>query len=218
MIMNSKRSESNEKNNSLITFSTNFRGVVFLRQYPDDLFYIMSSIDASFSQHRIQFSSVMNNLDKMNKHMSELEAKIPQLKESHNKMRFFLADFSSHFDANERLTNFILNTSTLELIATISQNETLSPTNSKPSSKQKSPYSSLSQLHIHLARDWSHLGLTVRKLIYQETIIGLIRSYCTNIEAKRVLVPGAGTGRLCLELAALGMMYVIFVFSLLFYA
>lgn len=68
-------------------------------------------------------------------------------------------------------------------------------------------YDSLIQVIIHLNRDWSEIGNSVRKKLYQDTILPLLQKYMplqTKKDRRRVLVPGAGLGRLAAEVSALG--------------
>jgi hypothetical protein len=77
------------------------------------------------------------------------------------------------------------------------------------SKKNIASYNSMMQLLIHLDRDWSSFGKNVRKNIYQEGILPMLQRFVPldNDQAPRrprILVPGAGLGRLLAEIAALG--------------
>jgi carnosine N-methyltransferase len=67
-------------------------------------------------------------------------------------------------------------------------------------------YESVEQLLVHLNRDWGPDGIHVRQKLYQDSIIHalLLHSGDANGRNLSVLVPGAGLGRLGLEIASLG--------------
>ena len=70
-------------------------------------------------------------------------------------------------------------------------------------------YDSLEQVLVHLARDWSKKGEDVRQRLYFDGVIPTLARFLPapsviNNEKLRILVPGAGMGRLAIELAARG--------------
>ena len=70
-------------------------------------------------------------------------------------------------------------------------------------------YDSLEQVLVHLARDWSKKGEDVRQRLYFDGVIPTLAKFLSTSsvnsnEKLRVLVPGAGMGRLAVELAARG--------------
>lgn len=83
-----------------------------------------------------------------------------------------------------------------------------SATHSSNSTESSPPsYESLGQILIHLSRDWTDRGASIRKNLYSEGIIKqLLKHMPINdySQPPRVLVPGAGLGRLAVELAAQG--------------
>lgn len=79
-----------------------------------------------------------------------------------------------------------------------------------------SAYNSISQLMAHLARDWGPMGAPVRKSLYFEGIIPLLLRHVSMLpkdadssinKGLSLLLPGAGLGRLAVELAILGFRY-----------
>jgi len=73
-----------------------------------------------------------------------------------------------------------------------------------------SSYDGLEQVLLHLSRDWSAAGSALRDEIYERGIIASVVEYVVGGERAstaqlRVLVPGAGLGRLALELRRLGL-------------
>jgi hypothetical protein len=73
-----------------------------------------------------------------------------------------------------------------------------------PPPHQVSSYDSFHQLLIHLERDWGEGGKNVRRTIYSEGIIPILRKYLDPGPDVKILVPGAGLGRLAVELGASG--------------
>ena len=75
-----------------------------------------------------------------------------------------------------------------------------------------SSYDSLPQVLIHLARDWGQYGVDIRNKLYIDGILYELMKELPigdghNSDLK-VLVPGAGLGRLAVEIAAKGYRYV----------
>lgn len=62
----------------------------------------------------------------------------------------------------------------------------------------------LQQLLVHLNRDWGRDGSRVREAIYKEGILKLVLKYRPTNKGKKLLIPGAGLGRLGFELSNLG--------------
>lgn len=69
-------------------------------------------------------------------------------------------------------------------------------------------YNSLVQVLVHLSRDWSADGSRVRRQLYQDGVLRYIRKYLPAVGPSggqpQVLVPGAGLGRLAVDLAQQG--------------
>ena len=77
-----------------------------------------------------------------------------------------------------------------------------------------SSYDALPQVLIHLARDWGEYGVGIRNKLYIDGIIHELMAELPLGDSDghssdlRVLVPGAGLGRLAVEIAARGYRYV----------
>ena len=67
-----------------------------------------------------------------------------------------------------------------------------------------SSYNSIAQLLTHIGRDWTEMGNNVRKNLYKDNIMQLLAKYVPKDMFASVLVPGAGLGRLAIELAVAG--------------
>ena len=73
-------------------------------------------------------------------------------------------------------------------------------------------YDSMEQLIVHLSRDWGKGGETVRKNLYKNGILQSLQDYkrllpISKSTTPRVLVPGAGLGRLAVEISLAGFRY-----------
>jgi carnosine N-methyltransferase len=62
----------------------------------------------------------------------------------------------------------------------------------------------LQQLLVHLSRDWGNVGEHIRKKLYEEGVLKHLQMHSSYSTGKKLLVPGAGLGRLGYELASLG--------------
>jgi hypothetical protein len=67
-----------------------------------------------------------------------------------------------------------------------------------------SSYDSIHQTMVHLSRDWTKQGSEVRRKLYDSILDALSRSIGEDIAEPKLLLPGAATGRLALELAYRG--------------
>lgn len=79
--------------------------------------------------------------------------------------------------------------------------------NFSASSSVPPSYESLNQILIHLSRDWTDRGASIRKVLYTDGIVRQLQKYfpvSNTSQPPRVLVPGTGLGRLAVELAAHG--------------
>ncbi|CAM9301158.1 unnamed protein product, partial [Ectocarpus fasciculatus] len=70
----------------------------------------------------------------------------------------------------------------------------------------------MSQLLTHVGRDWTEMGREVREVLYKGAILQSLQRYlpCDLSTAPAVLVPGAGLGRLAVELAVSGYRYIYY--------
>jgi carnosine N-methyltransferase len=103
-------------------------------------------------------------------------------------------------------------------------------TNTSTATREVSSYDSLKHILVHLARDWGDRGSETRRLLYTDCILPFARKYISSVNdisssdsavdedptqqlkvergAPSILVPGAGLGRLAIELVAAGFRYV----------
>lgn len=77
------------------------------------------------------------------------------------------------------------------------------------SSDKLSSYDSMDQIIVHMNRDWGKGGEIVRETLYKKGILRALQDFksflpVSNSQRQRVLVPGAGLGRLAVEIAIAG--------------
>eukprot|EP00981_Chlorochromonas_danica_P001321 scaffold284_cov247-Ochromonas_danica.AAC.7 len=67
-------------------------------------------------------------------------------------------------------------------------------------------YNSLVQVLVHLRRDWSEDGQSVRQVLYRDRILQYLKSWLPpgEVNSQQVLIPGMGLGRLAFDLAVSG--------------
>ena len=127
---------------------------------------------------------------------------------------------------------------------TTNNNSDTTTTTVKPdttATREISSYDSLKHILVHLARDWGDRGNNTRQLLYTEGILPFARKYITSVgnisldglvdenaasrpqsvqseesSAPVILVPGAGLGRLAVELSAAGFRCVRIILSFCF--
>lgn len=116
------------------------------------------------------------------------------------------------------------NTTTRENTDNISTNTTI--ITELKAAREVSSYDSLKHILVHLARDWGDHGAETRRLLYSDGILPLARKHIQSIvessgrteagasesvlvaeSSPKVLVPGAGLGRLAVELSVAGFRY-----------
>lgn len=116
------------------------------------------------------------------------------------------------------------NTTTRENTDNVSTNTTI--VTELTAAREVSSYDSLKHILVHLARDWGDHGAETRRLLYSDGILPLARKHIQSIVessdrteagasesvlvakgSSKVLVPGAGLGRLAVELSVAGFRY-----------
>jgi carnosine N-methyltransferase len=81
-------------------------------------------------------------------------------------------------------------------------------------SKATTSYDSVEHIIVHMARDWSKQGAEIRERLYLRGAVQSLLAHLSwdvdddsgygDTRAPKVLVPGAGVGRLALEIASRG--------------
>jgi carnosine N-methyltransferase len=190
---------------------------IFFGHFQNDLQNISSAVAFAFDQYRHNLLNTMKSFDEMIDRMDEIDKQTNfQFCVTHSDIKFVAANYPLYWEANEIVFSSIIKPSELQLSYAIlppltsgssSYWEYYSKLNeaSSKSSYDVSAYNSLTQLIIHLTRDWTYDGSSVRKALYFAHIIPrTLNALPPSLGSPRILIPGAGTGRLALELLSLG--------------
>jgi carnosine N-methyltransferase len=192
---------------------------IFFGHFQNDLQNISSAVAFAFDQYRHNLLTTMKSFDEMIERIDEIDKQTNfQFSFTHSKIKAVAANYPLYWEANEMIFNNIVKPSELQLTYAILPSLSsdihgisywdlyakINETSSK-NSYDVSAYNSLTQLIIHLTRDWTPDGSNVRKDLYFDHIIPkMINVLPLSSGSNRLLIPGAGTGRLAMELLSLG--------------
>ena len=173
-----------------------------LGNFNHELFYDLKSIHNTFRSQAARIPELWDKNEFVLRwliNMQDLKVVVPLLDKPSQIGDF--EEFNNLFDA----------------VSSSSENMPLhsNTTNTVPSPPS---YDSLQQVLVHLSRDWTNKGADIRKVLYTDGVIKQLEQYlpvCNNHHHgnhnrdsyevnPRVLVPGAGLGRLAVELAVRG--------------
>ena len=182
-----------------------------------------SSIDYALSKYRQQLTTAMTGLDGkgLGLALSGSNA-LERLQPILEKFRSVVKGLPEKWEANEQILRDILSTMHLEQLLVYSgaeiavDEEGLSSLPQSPKqtlykadSSKPSSYESLEQVLFHIQRDWGDMpsARNVRDSLYRDGVLKLALRYLSHSGGvcAKVLVPGAGLGRLAVELAAQGL-------------
>jgi hypothetical protein len=211
--------------------------VVFGSRQQDDARRIRHGTAFAFDTHRRLLTTVMEIFRKVEHQMRSIDERTGCYRHIHDRFRRLAATVPGLWEANEDvlrrlvvptafdLTYALLDTSDSAAAATAASNVSSSSStkaeNEDPVNESAS-YDSLEQVIVHLSRDWSSRGHLVRQRLYIDGILPTLANVLppsitgggggsgscdSSTRPPRLLVPGAGLGRLALELAARG--YVV---------
>jgi hypothetical protein len=158
-----------------------------------------SAIEFSFEKYRLELSSLMQTLSSPLSHNVQSSPFSNILQKIVSTFHTEIARIPSFWEDNESFLRRLLKRK-VPFVYCISDDGLDESTHSH----QISSYDSFHQLLIHLERDWGEGGKEVRRKTYAEGILPLLHKYLPFEAGPKVLVPGAGLGRLAVELAALG--------------
>lgn len=168
-----------------------------LDRYREELGLSMSRMDSTFSYTEEWDNFLDNLLSALHSEWREVSLLVPHLHEKNEGVAINLL-----FSNLPRLTLGLLNQPSISFFPL-------------PTHNVASSYTSTQQLLIHLLRDWGDHGTRARHDTYHDGILRALDGYIHylttdtvvefgGITPLRVLVPGAGMGRLAMELAASG--------------
>jgi hypothetical protein len=198
-----------------------------------DTALIAHGVAFALDNHRKALISLVEGVDKVIERIVQLDSKSHhRFAAVHTKMKSMAVQLPALWEVNELVFRQLLQPNELDVKLLLSSSisgdeqqtlqqssssfssqvdldETLNGGNDSASDQTKksdiAAYNSIAQLIVHLNRDWSEFGSDVRKRLYFDAIVpSLVRYLPVSQGAHRVLVPGAGLGRLAMEIAAVG--------------
>lgn len=179
------------------------REIMFFGRHFDEVRDIKSSISYSMEKYRTDLTVFMNKASEI-MHEMKTQEKILNISLINDQFRSFIQLIPEQWEMNQLFLEKLLDYNRLQIIYSIdskAHSYTSHSTISNPPS-----YESIHQLLIHLARDWGIHGAFSRNNTH-ESVIRLANQYFdlkSNNNSRKILVPGAGLGRLALELASRG--------------
>ena len=179
--------------------------VLFFGCHIDEGKLIRSSVEHAIETYQNDLVSIMTSLEAIKVQLNDVDEAIPFLRDIHSDWKGKMEKIPYMYEANVDFVRAIVDTHTLRPVLAISNGTTSSGFEnlSIPSS-----YNSISQFLTHFGRDWTAMGSEVRSQLYRHGIIDMLNSHIASRHGSRVLVPGAGMGRLAVELALNGYMSV----------
>lgn len=182
------------------------RQVIFFAQYPNDMEKIRSSIEYSFDKYRAELTTAMKSMDSICKALDIVDGQIPHLKAIHARWKDEIVRIPEYYERNENFTRMLISDPDFHLVMAVSDDV------SHPGFSglaNPASYDSVAQLLTHIGRDWSDMGVDVREMLYKNGISRTLHRHVPRDSSAAVLVPGAGLGRLAVELAVDGYKYVL---------
>ena len=176
--------------------------------FPSDLRTIRSAVSFSFDQYRSTFASFMKSLERISSNINKIDQKLDMFKSVHDKFLSSISLLPRAYEVNENCLRKMLEESELTLTYGISYTTLLANSDEAGGvpwvlNSHLYSYNDLSQVLVHLNRDWGEGGGGVRSM-YKNSVVAKLIELDENFTNKSVLVPGAGLGRLAAELAAVG--------------
>jgi len=173
---------------------------------------VHSAVEYAFDSYRKQLTRTMTTMDRMGRGMHHH----PKLSEMFTSIHSVIAEIPQKWQANEdilrELTSITrglsFNSQNLPLALTLFESQShiedppRSPKTAKLPKARPSSYDSFEQVLLHLSRDWGKEASEVRSAIYDQGLILAAQQFIPS--GARVLVPGAGLGRLVVHLKHLG--------------
>lgn len=182
-------------------------------------------VEASFETYRKNLITLVEGIDKILEKIDQLDGKSQYRYASvHSRMKNLASRLPILWEQNECVLRESIRPWDMEFLYLIMPadddpnkknyylNASSSGNNEDSTKKDVASYNSIVQLLVHLNRDWTAFGANVRKRLYHDGILPVLKRYVPILideekmkcNAPRILIPGAGLGRLILEVAALG--------------
>lgn len=191
---------------------------MFYGMQREDAQVIRSAIDVSLEDYRRNLGMMMAAMDKIFVASDVLDSIVESFAEVHDEWKKDIKQIPLCHEQNERVTLSLLCTNAPRLTLGVLNQPSLAyfPLPEVAVSPMSS-YNSIQQLLIHLGRDWGDTGQEARRDTYTTGILEALVSNIRHISISSsehqgdngdgglsVLVPGAGMGRLAMEIAAAG--------------
>jgi len=177
--------------------------VVIFGSKPSDGFQIQSDLKSALSAYRQYFAGYMSDFEHSLRYIDEYNCVDDLIKEVHDEFRVVIQSlipqaWNRNIDVIEKFTQLHISSRLTFAIST----GFLTRLNSlEVHDAESTCYSSLEQVLLHMHRDWSEAASN-NKIITK--ITEYLMNHAIDSNLSRILVPGAGLGRLAVELATAG--------------
>lgn len=192
--------------------------ILFFGEVLGEIVGISSSVEFAFDLYRNKLSSFMQSTSEINLNMDRIDSTTDVFMAIHEDYRRLLSQIPHCWESNEMSLRKVISTkSTTRLIYAISNIEKDDEVafnkfeqRFMSVSQKQSSYDSIDQVIIHLDRDWGANGHQLRSDLYREGIVRALWKHMSTDSSEvhrpppKVLVPGAGLGRLAVEIALQG--------------
>lgn len=175
--------------------------IVFFSQHTEDISKMRSSIEYSMDKYRLDLASTMKTIEIICNGLDIIDIELPFLESVHSRWKADMSRVPAYYDMNEVFLRRLLSSQDMRPLLAVESGSATPGYSDMPS---PSSYDSIAQLLTHVGRDWTQMGRNVREVLYKRGIIQTLNKYISNHSEARVLVPGAGLGRLAAELAVDG--------------
>jgi hypothetical protein len=197
--------------------------VVYFGERTGEVFKIRSSIEYAFDVYRKNLTSFMEEIGSIVERTIAIDKVDCRFVSIHKNYRMQLANIPNLFEKNEvllrELTRFSLSFTYAIMPSCFhhkkSQENQILQNGDLVKSEKLASYDSMEQLVVHLNRDWGKGGESMRNKLYKKGILQSLQDYkhllpISESMTPRVLVPGAGLGRLAVEISVAGFRYDFF--------
>lgn len=187
--------------------------VIFYATNHEDTTLIAKSIASSLDRYREELGLVMTRMDNIFRATDEWDNNLDNIfADTHSEWRNVIQSIPNLHEKNEIVAHMLLCNKTPRLTLALLNQPSIAYFPYLPT-QVSSSYTSTQQLLIHLLRDWGDHGEKVRESTYYKGVLEALDGYlhfltCGADHPLHVLVPGAGMGRLAMEIAASGKEFV----------
>lgn len=179
--------------------------IVFFGRHASDDKNIDSSLDFAYEKFRKDMTMSIQRIWQFLSEIEKINSIAPEMKSVHEDFHFNVKQFPRIWECNDNIINRLVMQRRRYLIKALEQHESSPHFLEEGYNWSTSSYDSFPQLIGHLARDWSDAGTATREKIYiNGVLLPLELNPVHTRNNQTVLVPGAGMGRLAVEIAAMG--------------